>query len=97
MRQEPVVYLNGVPCAPRKKVTSLIKKKIKIFPIYKEIQNGAVAKSYITNGLLIYGEIIPYFLIYWEVLPHILLCNCSTLNFLIYREKIDFFLPVLEH
>ncbi len=32
---------------------ALIKKKIKIFLIYKEIQNGAVAKSYMTNGLLI--------------------------------------------
>jgi hypothetical protein len=37
--------------------TTLIKKK-KIFSIiYKEIQNRAVAKSYMTNGLLIYGEI----------------------------------------
>jgi hypothetical protein len=35
--------------------TTLIKKK-KLFPhiLYKEIQKGAVAKSYITNGLLIY-------------------------------------------
>jgi hypothetical protein len=31
------------------------KKEKKIFLIYKEIQNGAVAKSYMTNGLLIYG------------------------------------------
>ncbi len=30
------------------------KKENQIFLIYKEIQNGAVAKSYITNGLLIY-------------------------------------------
>jgi hypothetical protein len=29
-------------------------KENKIFLIYKEIQNGAVAKSYMTNGLLIY-------------------------------------------
>jgi hypothetical protein len=28
----------------------MIKKKIKIFLIYKEIQNGAVAKSYKTNA-----------------------------------------------
>jgi hypothetical protein len=28
------------------------KKETKIFLIYKEIQNGAVAKSYMTNGLL---------------------------------------------
>jgi hypothetical protein len=37
------------------------------FLIYKEIQNGAVAKSYMTNGLLIYGdfgEIFAHFLIY---------------------------------
>jgi hypothetical protein len=29
----------------------------------KEIQSGAVAKSYMTNGLLIYGEIFSHFLI----------------------------------
>jgi hypothetical protein len=33
--------------------------------ICKEIQNfGAVAKSYRTNGLLIYGEIFAHFTIY---------------------------------
>jgi hypothetical protein len=42
---------------------ALIKKTIK-FSSYKEIQNGAVAKSYMTNGLLIYGEIFAHFLIY---------------------------------
>jgi hypothetical protein len=31
------------------------KKENQTFLIYKEIQNGAVAKSYTTNGLLIYG------------------------------------------
>ncbi len=40
------------------------KKESKIFLIYKEIQNGAVAKSYMTNGLLRYGEILAHFLIY---------------------------------
>ncbi len=30
------------------------KKENKILLIYKEIQKGAVAKSYMTNGLLIY-------------------------------------------
>ncbi len=40
------------------------KKENQIFLIYKEIQNGAVAKSYMTNGLLIYGEIVVHFLIY---------------------------------
>ncbi len=60
------------------------KKENQIFLIYKEIQNGAVAKSYMTNCLLIYGEIFPHFLIHKETIPHIWLCNCSTLNFLIY-------------
>jgi hypothetical protein len=40
------------------------KKEYQIFLIYKEIQSGAVAKSYMTNGLLIYGEIFSHFLIY---------------------------------
>jgi hypothetical protein len=40
------------------------KKENQTFLIYREIQNGAVAKSYMTNGLLIYGEIFPHFLIY---------------------------------
>ncbi len=42
---------------------SLIKKINLIFLIYNEIQNGAVAKSYMTNGLLI-GEMFAHFLIY---------------------------------
>ncbi len=40
------------------------KKENQIFLIYKEIQSGAVAKSYMTNGLLIYGEIFAHFLTY---------------------------------
>ncbi len=47
------------------------KKENQIFLIYKEIQNGAVAKSYMTNGLLIYGEIFAHFLINEEALHHI--------------------------
>jgi hypothetical protein len=39
------------------------KKENQIFLIYKEIQNGVVAKSYMTKGLLIYGEIFAHFLI----------------------------------
>jgi hypothetical protein len=31
---------------------------------YREIQNGAVAKSYMTDLLLIYGEIVAHFFIY---------------------------------
>ncbi len=40
------------------------KKENQIFLIYKKIQSGAVAKSYMTKGLLIYGEIFAHFLIY---------------------------------
>jgi hypothetical protein len=40
------------------------KKENQIFLTYKEIQNGAVAKSYMTNDLLIYGEIFKHFLKY---------------------------------
>jgi hypothetical protein len=40
------------------------KKGNKIFLIHKESQYGAVAKSYMTNGLHIYGEIFAHFLIY---------------------------------
>ncbi len=43
----------------------------KIFLIYKEIQSGAVAKSYMRKGLLIYGEVRKYFPIYEEAVSHI--------------------------
>jgi hypothetical protein len=38
------------------------KKENKILLIYKEIQKGAVTKSYMTNVLLIYGLIFAHFL-----------------------------------
>jgi hypothetical protein len=44
--------------------TTLIKKKINFFPIYKEIQSGAVAKSYMRKGFPIYEEMGKYFPIY---------------------------------
>ena len=40
------------------------KKENQIFPIYKEIQSGAVAKSYMRKGFLIYEELRKYFPIY---------------------------------
>jgi hypothetical protein len=40
------------------------KKENQILFIYKEIQTGAVAKSYMTNGPLIYREVFSHFLIY---------------------------------
>ncbi len=45
------------------------KKVKKIFLVYQEIQKGSGAKSYLTNGLLIFA----HFLIYKEALRHIAL------------------------
>jgi hypothetical protein len=47
----------------RLSIACTVKKENQIFPVYKEIQNGAVAKLYMTNGLLICGEIFAHFLI----------------------------------
>jgi hypothetical protein len=37
-----------------------VKKENQIFLIYKEIQSGAVAKSYMRKGFLIYDEMRKY-------------------------------------
>ncbi len=58
--------------------------------MYKEIQSGAVAKSYMRKGSLIYEEMSKYFPIYEEAVSHIWLCNYSILNFLIYEENLIF-------
>jgi hypothetical protein len=42
------------------------KKENQIFLIYKEVQSGEVAKSYIRKGFLIYEEMRQYFPIYEE-------------------------------
>jgi hypothetical protein len=47
------------------------KKENQIFLIYKEIQNGAVAKSYMKKGFLIYEEMRKYLTIYEEAVSHI--------------------------
>ncbi len=54
------------PTTERERARFTDKKENQIFLIYKEIQSGTVAKSYIymTNGLLIHGEIFAHFLIY---------------------------------
>ncbi len=67
------------------------KKENQIFLIYREIQSGEVAKSYMRKGFLIYEEMRKYFPIYEEAVSHIWLCNCSTLNFPIYEENLIFF------
>ncbi len=50
---------------------TLIKKKTNFFPIYQEIQSGAVAKSYIRNFFPIYEEMGKYFPIYKEAVSYI--------------------------
>ncbi len=59
---------------------TLIKNEIQIFLIYKEIQNGAVAKSYMTNGPPhIWGNIGAF--------PHILGSSSSYMTVqLLYSE-----------
>jgi hypothetical protein len=47
--------VNTVPPS-QEKTCHTDKKEKKIFLIYKEIQSGAVAKSYMRKGFLIYEE-----------------------------------------
>ena len=47
------------------------KKENQIFLRYKEIQTGAVAKSYLRKGFLIYEEMLTYFPTYEEAVSHI--------------------------
>ncbi len=72
------------------------KKWNKIFLTYKEIQSGAVAKSYMRKGFLIYEKVRKYFPINEEAVSHIWLCNCSNMNFLIYVENLIFFFNSVE-
>jgi hypothetical protein len=48
------------------------------------------------KGFLIYEEMRKYFPIYEEAVSHISLCNCFTLNFLIYEENLIFFFISVE-
>ncbi len=66
-------------------------KLLRHIHVYKEIQSGAVTKSYMRNGFLIYEEMRQYFPIYEEAVSHIWFCNCSIVNFLIYEENLIFF------
>jgi hypothetical protein len=49
------------------------KKENQIFLIYKEILNGAVAKSYIRKGFLKYEEMRKYLTISEEAVSHMTL------------------------
>jgi hypothetical protein len=47
------------------------KKESQIFLVYKEIQGGTVAKSYMRKGFLIYEEMRKYLPIYEEAVSYI--------------------------
>jgi hypothetical protein len=47
------------------------KKENQFFPIYKEIQCGAVAKSYMRKGFPIYEQMGKYFPIYTAAVSYI--------------------------
>jgi hypothetical protein len=68
------------------------KKENIIFLIYKEIQMGSGAKSFMRKGFLVYEEISKYFTIYGEAVLHPI-----PPNFLIYEENfIFFFISVIQ-
>jgi hypothetical protein len=58
----PILILGNVQCTD--------KKESQIFLVYKEIQSGVVAKSYMRKGFLIYEKMLKYFPIYEEVVSH---------------------------
>jgi hypothetical protein len=63
-----------------------------MFLIYKEIQSGAIAKSYMRKGFLIWekcANVSPYMrrpLVIYDFAT-----ACSILNFLIYEENLIFY------
>ena len=54
------------------------KKENQIFLIHKEIQNGAVAKSYMTNGIPLY--IVKYLRIFIYIRKPFLIYDLATLH-----------------
>jgi hypothetical protein len=47
------------------------KEENQIFLLYRDIQSGAVAKSYMRKVFLIYEEMRKYFPIYEEAVSHV--------------------------
>ncbi len=71
---------------------TLIKKKITFSSYIEKFRmEHAVAKSYMTNGLLIYGEIFAHFLLYQEALPHIYDFATAQLYISLYMRIIRFY------
>ncbi len=59
--------------------------------MYKEIQMGLVAKSYMRRRFLLYKEMRKYLVIYEKAVSQMWLCNRFHLNFLIYEKNFLFF------
>ncbi len=59
--------------------------------MYREIQSGAVAKSYMRKGILICEEMLKYFPIYEEAVSHIWLVQLLHSKFSFTWEKLIFF------
>ncbi len=80
----------------RYRTGTLIKKK-KIFFIDKEVQNGAVAKSYMRKGFQIYEKMRKYITIYEEAVSHIYGFATAPFWISLYIRKIwfSFFISVL--
>ncbi len=57
-------HIGNDNCPWRVALSTLIKKKRKFSSYIRKLRMEHVAKSYMTNGLLIYGEIFAHFLIY---------------------------------
>jgi hypothetical protein len=94
-RHSPIVSLRKT-CHPLKwevQIWRTDKKENQIFLIYTGIQSGAVAKSYMRTGFLIYEEMRKYFPIYDEAVCHI---DFATAPFL-YMRKIWFSLLTVRN
>jgi hypothetical protein len=65
------VTLANTPSIIRQKSFHTDKKENIIFLVYKEIQMGAVAKSHMRKGFLIFEEMRKYLAIYEEAVSHI--------------------------
>ncbi len=65
----PIVQISYV--GPTRTTYTLLKNKNKISSYIRKFRNGAVAKSYMREGFLIYEEICKYLKIYEEATTYI--------------------------
>ncbi len=74
---------------------TLIKKRIKFFSYVGKFRMEQLQSHIWGRASNIWGNALKYLPKYEEAVSHIWLCNCSTLNFLIYEENfILFFISV---